>query len=99
MPFTASSKTAPSHPVLLNPLRPLINYVADLLQFLRFGAGQESIVQCLVGDLALVQLPLGPLVPVQAQFNRPRRITADLDEQRTKVLIINVEVVVVDVDC
>ena len=26
MPFTALSKTAPRHPVLLNPLRPLINY-------------------------------------------------------------------------
>ena len=37
-------------------------------------------------------------MPVDAQFDPPRRIAAHFDEQRTKVRILNVEVVVVHLD-
>ena len=48
--------------------------------------------------MALVELPLGPFVPVQAQLHTPRRVTADLEEQRAELLVIDVEVVVINID-
>ena len=59
MPFTASSKTAPSHPVLLNPLRPLINYLKfndDLLKRIEDAEYNQEIVVLIV-DPWTVQLP------------------------------------------
>jgi hypothetical protein len=35
---------------------------------------------------------------IDAQLNSPRRVAAHLDEQRTELLVINVEVVMVEVD-
>ena len=53
------------HPVdVLWPKR-----VADLLQFLRLGTRQETVVESLIADLLLFQLPLGPFMPVQTQFD------------------------------
>src|ERR1022692_4560324 len=80
----------------INVLRP--QAVADLLQFLRLGARQEPIIQRLVGDLLLLQLPLGPLVSIQAQLHASRGVAGDFDEQRTEIFVIDVEVVMVDVD-
>ena len=57
-----ASQPFPEHPLnLLWPQR-----IADLLQLHRLGTGEESVVQGLVGHVALVELSLGPLVPVQA---------------------------------
>src|SRR6202030_434397 len=64
----------------------------------RLGTGKKTVVERLVIDPALVQLPFGPLMPVEAQFDSPRRVAADFDKQRSEVLVVNVEVVVVDVD-
>ncbi len=35
---------------------------------------------------------------VQAELDSPRRIAADLQEQRSEVLVVDVEVIVIDVD-
>ena len=37
-------------------------------------------------------------MPVQAQLHAPRRVAADLQEQRAELLVINVEIVVIDVN-
>jgi hypothetical protein len=37
-------------------------------------------------------------VPVQTELDSPGRVAAYLDEERTEVFVINVEVVVVDID-
>ena len=84
----------PEHPV--NVFRP--QRVADLLQLHWLGAGKESVVQRFVGDVALVELSLGPFVPVQTQLHTPRRVAADLEKQRAELFVIDVEIVVIDVD-
>src|SRR6185437_5966436 len=61
-------------------------------------AGQESIVQSFKRYPRTLQLSFGPFMPVEAQFDPPRRIAAHFDEQRTKVLVVDVKVVVIDVD-
>ena len=63
-----------------------------LLQLLRLGAGEESVVERFAGDPALVQLPLGPLMPVQAQFDSPRRATAHFDKERIKVGVVDISI-------
>jgi hypothetical protein len=50
-------------------------------------------VQCFIADAQLVELPFGPLVPVQAKLDAPRRVAANLDEQGAELLVVNVEVV------
>src|SRR6516164_9637776 len=37
-------------------------------------------------------------MPVQAQLGAPRRIAANLDEQRSEIGVVDIEVIVVDVD-
>src|SRR5215469_17925284 len=71
--------------------------IADLLQSFRTGARKKTVVQTLVADSALLQLPLGPLMAVQAQLGSPRRVAAHLQKQRPEVGIVNVEVVVVHI--
>src|SRR5208283_5460181 len=81
---------------LIDVLRP--ERIADPLQLLRLGARQEAIVQGLIGDPLLLQLAFGPFVPVQTQLGGPGRVTAHFEEQRAKVRVVDVEVVVVDVN-
>jgi len=37
-------------------------------------------------------------MPVQAELDSPRRVAAYLDEKRTELFVVDIEVVVVDVD-
>ena len=46
----------------------------------------------------LLQLPLGPFMPVQTQLGGPRRVAAHFHEQRPEIAIVDVEIVVVHVD-
>jgi hypothetical protein len=71
--------------------------IAHLLELFRLGTGMKT-VERLVTDPALVQLPFGPLMAVDAQLDSPRRVAADFDKQRSEVLVVNVvnvEVVVI----
>src|SRR6516164_5927062 len=52
--------------------------VADHLQFPRLRAGQETVVQRLIADAPLLQLPFRPFVPVQTQLDAPWRVAANL---------------------
>ncbi len=37
-------------------------------------------------------------MPVQAKLDTPWRVTADLEEQRAELFVVDVEVIVIDVD-
>ena len=63
------------------------------------GARLKSVVQRLVGNASAFQLTLGPFVSVEVELDSPRCIAAYFDEKWAKVLVIDVKVVVVDVDC
>ena len=45
--------------------RPLPRPVADMLQGLRIGAQAKPVIQGLIADTGLLQLALGPLMPIQ----------------------------------
>ena len=55
-------------------------------------------IEGLVRNPFLFQLPFGPFVPVQAQLGGPWRIAAHFEEHGAEVGIVNVEVVVVHLD-
>ena len=72
--------------------------ITDSLQGLRISAREEAVVERLIGNPPLRQLPLGPFVTVEADLDWPWSIGADLQERWTKLEILQVEVVVVDGD-
>ena len=61
-------------------------------------AGQNPIVKRLVDNPLLVELTLEPFMTVEAYLQRIGGITAHLDKGRTKVLIDQIEVVVIYTD-
>src|SRR5206468_6075627 len=65
----------------------------DALQPAGILAGGESVVEGGVGEAFLLRLSLGPLVAVAADPHGKRGITADLDETRTELGVVDVEVV------
>ena len=69
--------------------------VAQGLQPRRIGAGQDPVVQGLVRNPPLGELPLDVLVPVHTQLGRVREVGPELQEERPKVPIDGVEVHVV----
>lgn len=73
-------------------------FIADFLKSLGIRAGQKSVIEALVGDLPLLELPLGPFVSVDDEFDWKGAIGANLEHDRSKVLIVNVEIVMLDVD-
>lgn len=87
----------PRQPLAQQPVDLLVvQAVADALQRLGVGAGQHPVVQRLELDAALGKLPLGVLVAVDAQLGVVGEVRAELQEERTEVLVDAVEVVVVD---
>jgi hypothetical protein len=74
----------------LESIRPLTRWAETKLPL--------QVVNFRLPPSAFLQLPLGPLMSVQAQLGAPRRIAAYFDEQRTEIGVVNVEVVVVHVD-
>ena len=70
--------------------------VADPLQSGRIVTGTETVVQGGVADPGLHALPLGPLVTVQPDPDRIRRIRIGLPERPAPFRIPQVEVEVVD---
>ena len=72
--------------------------VADLRQRRLVLAGGEPVVQRREVDPVLGGPLLGPLVPVQVDPHRERRVGDRLDERRTPVRVADVEVVVVRED-
>ena len=67
--------------------------VADRLQRGRISAGSEPVGQLGEPDPGLGRLPLGPLVTVDPDLHRVRKIGAHLDERRPETVVPNVEVV------
>ena len=72
--------------------------VADPGERLRVLAGREPVIQRAKADALLGGLLLGPLVAVQIDPERERRVGDGLDERRPPVRITDVEVVVVRKD-
>jgi hypothetical protein len=66
------------------------------LKPLGIGATANAVVESFEDDAFLGYLALDVLVAVEAQLGVTREVRAELDEERTKVLVHAVEVVVVD---
>jgi hypothetical protein len=71
---------------------------ANLLQCFRVLAAEETVVERLIANPLVLQLPFGPLVAVDPNANGERGVRRELDEGEAKVPVQNVEVVLVDVD-
>src|SRR5450755_2509758 len=67
--------------------------VAQPLRQLRIGAGLDAVVERLEGDPALGQLALEVLVAVDAELGVIGKIGAELQEERSEVLIDAVEII------
>src|SRR4029453_2747990 len=72
--------------------------VADRLETRRIGAREKAVVETREGDVGAAQVLFRPLVPVQTQLDRIRDIGADLDERRTPLRVLHVEIVVIHGD-
>src|ERR1700682_913119 len=70
--------------------------VADALQRGWIGTPAEAIVEFLVGDASLVQLALGPTMPVEPEPDRIRRVGVGLPEGRAPLRIPQIEIEMVD---
>ena len=70
--------------------------VADALGRLDIRTAQQTIVHRLKGNLALLQLALQILVPIEAELGRVGKIGAELQEERTEILVPAVKVIHVD---
>src|SRR3990172_10943333 len=57
--------------------------------------GADAIVQRFIGDAAPRQLPFQPLVPVETDLRRVRKVGAELDKERAEVAVENVDVVMI----
>jgi hypothetical protein len=72
--------------------------VADLLQHFRLSAGEKAVIEFLVRDAAMSQLPLGPLMAVDPDAHVEGSVGGELDEAEAKVLVEDIEVVLVHID-
>ncbi len=70
--------------------------VADLLSRGGISTRQHTVIESLEGDALLGQLAFEILVPVDAELRVVREIAAELQEERTEVVIDAIEVVLVD---
>jgi hypothetical protein len=69
-----------------------------LLQPSRVRTTRKAVVQRFKRDARSTQLLLGPLMSIQAHFDRIRRVGPDLDETRPKLSISHVKVIHLDED-
>jgi len=67
--------------------------IAEALELFGLRAGQKAVVESFEVNAPLFKLPLGPFVAVDAHAYREGEVRADLDEHRTEVLVVEVEVV------
>jgi hypothetical protein len=87
------------HPLIEEPHDMLWSKkITDLLQPLGEGARKKPIVQALIAHSLFFQLTLHPLMTIEANANGEGHIGADLDECRSKLPILDVEVIVVHKD-
>ncbi len=75
--------------------RPWAESVTDPPQLPRVLTGAEAVVEGLVADPRLLQLPLGPLVAVEPDPDRPRGVGVGLPERSAPVRVPQVKVEVV----
>ena len=66
------------------------------MQPLGVGAGANTIVQGLIGNLFSIQLALGVFMPVQAQLGIVGKVGTELQEKGAEVLVHAVEVIIID---
>ena len=76
----------------------LAQAVTDSLQRGRVGTSEKAVVQGREGQPAVPELPLGPLVAIQAELEGVGGVAADLDERRPPLGVDQVDVIVVHVD-
>ena len=81
----------PRHPLDLG----FIEGVQDLLQLLGRLTAEDPVVQGLIGDPFLVQLPLRVLMAVETDTRRVREIPRELDEERPEILVNEVEIILI----
>src|SRR5712691_10596006 len=70
-------------------------FVADPLEGSRVFAREDPVVECFVPDVAAFQLTLRVLVAVDAELHVVGKVGAELQEERTKVSVHDVEVVLI----
>ena len=70
-------------------------FCGNLLQAARIGTGENPVVQGLVGEAFLFQLPLDVLMAVQAELGVMGKIRAELQKEGAEVAVQAVEVIVV----
>src|SRR6202035_1613318 len=69
--------------------------VADLLQPRGGGTTKHAIVQRLEGDAFLHELALSVFMAVEVELGIERKVTAELEEERTEIVVDRVDVIVV----
>ena len=69
--------------------------VADFLQARRIGAAEDAVVERLERDPFARELVLGIFVAVEAEFRVERKVAAEFEEERPKIAVDGVDVVVV----
>lgn len=72
--------------------------IADLLQLLRIVTASEAVIERLTFYAGFLQLPFRPFMAVDTDFDSPRCVTAHLYEDRSEVLVINMEIVLLQID-
>lgn len=75
--------------------RVIIACITKLLQAHRAGTVRNPVVECRVRNTRFPQLLLEPLMTVQADLHGLGEVRAELDEQRSKVCVQQVGMVVV----
>src|SRR5436190_2270546 len=88
-----------------HPAEPLAKHRVDLrrVQGIRealhatgIRAGSNAVVEWLVGDPSLRELPFEPFVAIETELRRVGKVRAELDEQWTEVAVQEIDIVVVD---
>jgi hypothetical protein len=72
--------------------------VTNLLQSPRVITSSEAIGQRFKAYACLLQLLLGPFVPIEADLDFKGKVTANLNEKQAEVLIEDVEIVMCHID-
>jgi len=90
----------PGQPFAQHPLNPRsAEPRGERLQARWIRTGHDAIVGCFIGDALRGQLALEVLVPIETELGVVGKVRAELQEERTKVAVHPVDVVLVDHSC
>ncbi len=68
--------------------------IGDTLHAGGILAGSNAVIERLVGDVPLRELPFEPFVAIETELRRVGKVRAELDEQRTEVAVQDIDVIV-----